>query len=233
VFTKVSHPEPFDFSRNLANTPLCKIPFNIPLPHTPNFPRHVFSDINSDVGANNRYCSDNGPGVGSDESVSNKIMCGRKVRLCLSGSHFKYWLDHRYVYNVFCASRVRNLKNLPLLKMLKRFYSRRGVRCFIKLRFRELRRVAWITTNFLCLFRSPVSAFHKVIVPYLERGNFQVFVFLYIAGTLHLFNSLLLCFSFSPAAILTTRVVSNHTVTITHAFCNKSDILSEWATRIW
>jgi hypothetical protein len=49
-----------------------------------NFPRHVFSDINSNVGANNRYCYDNGPGVGSDERVSNTIMLGRKVRCFLT-----------------------------------------------------------------------------------------------------------------------------------------------------
>ena len=127
---------------------------------------------------------------------------------------------------LFCASFVWLLKDLKISKPSKHLYSR-GARCFTKLRFRALRRVALITTNFLCLFRLPLSAFHKVIVPYLEQGKFQVFVFLYTAGALHSFNRLLLCISFCPATILTPRVESSHSVTITPTFCNKSDILSE------
>ena len=192
-----------------------------------------FPTLISDVGENNRYCSDNVPGVGSFERVTNKIMLGMKVRLCLSNIYYKYWMWIIFMFIIlFCVTCVVLLKFLPIFRLLKRLYSREA-RCFMKLRFRVLCRVALITTNFLRSFRLPVSAFREVIVPYLEQGKFQVFVFLYTAGALHLFNRLLLCISFCPATILTPRVESSHSVTITPAFCNKSDISSEWATRIW
>ena len=192
-----------------------------------------FPTLIPDVGENNRYCSDNGPGVGSVERVSNKIMLGRKVMLCLSDSYYKYWMWIIFMFVIlFCVTCVVLLKDLAVFRLLKRLYSR-GPRCFIKLRFRALCRVALIATNSLCLFRLPVSVFHAVIVPYLEQGKFQVFAFLYTAGALHSFNRLLLCISFCPVTILTPRVESSHGVTITPAFCNKSDISSEWATRIW
>lgn len=106
-----------------------------------------------DVGENNRYCSDKEPGVGSVQRVSNKIILGRKLRLCLSNSYYKYWMCIISMFIILlCVTCAVLSKNLPISRLLKRVYSR-GARRFIKLRFRALCRVALITTNFLCLFR--------------------------------------------------------------------------------